>query len=149
MLYSGAQEVFINRIVLDWEAAYSDDYDIQIWFEPIEQWVSIFTMRPVKAILKKRLQRNDDNSTTSSGKFDVNGGVVTTTEWGQSPGVTFPTPLHILHDITLDAPMAPSAQLNRKTISSKMRLVIHTSATGWGVSLWQVQVYGHYVLPNK
>ncbi len=139
---SGALNVIIRRVVLDWEAAYSDNYDIQIWNDKAigtDQWMSIFTMRPIKT---KRPQR--DENTTDVPKFDANGGIVTSMEWGQSPGVTFPTPLHIAHDIELRANTLPSDVL----LSSKMRIVIHTSATGWGVSLWQVLVYGCYGRPT-
>jgi hypothetical protein len=147
--YNGAQEVVVKRIVLDWEAAYSDNYDIQIWNETTEQWVSIFTMRPSRTNVKKQHPQGD-KTTTPLSSFDITGGVVHATEWGQSPGVTFPTPLHIIHDITLDDHhIAPSTEIHSKSAaSSKMQLLIHTSATGWGVSLWQIQVYGNYVLPT-
>ena len=142
---NGVMNVIIRRIVLDWEAAYSDNYDIQIWTDGAigaDRWMSIFTMRPIKTNTKKLPQR--DGNTTDVPKFDANGGIVTSTEWGQSPGVTFPTPLHIVHDIELRANTQPSDIL----LSSKMRIVIHTSAMGWGVSLWQVQVYGCYGRPS-
>ena len=150
--HRGALDVVLKRIVLDWEAAYSDNYDIQIWNDLTQQWVSIFIMRPLPPTKKKQPPPPlpvDENATTASAKFDITGGIVIATEWGQSPGVTFPTPLHIIHDISLSDPSNQFQNLTTWTTpSSKMRIVIHTSATGWGVSLWQVQVYGNYVRPQ-
>ena len=111
--------VVVQRMELDWEAAYSDHYDVQIR-NASSSWQTIFSMRPAWS----------NNSTAT-------GGTVVVSQWGQSPGVTFPTPLHVLHNITLEDGTAAAA--------AQLRLMIYTSATGWGVSLWQVQIYGYYV----
>jgi hypothetical protein len=147
MRHNSSLRVVVKRVVLDWEAAYSDNYDIQIWNETTKIWVSIFTMRPTNA--KQRPPPQVRNSTIEFGRFNTTGGIVTAKEWGQSPGVTFPTPLHVVHDIALDDNhIGSSNQFDKEVVSSKMRLLIHTSATGWGVSLWQIQVYGYHIQPQ-
>jgi hypothetical protein len=56
----------------------------------------------------------------------------TKTELGQSPGVKFPLPLHRVHEIK---------QLEPGPLRF-FRVFIVKPAAGWGVSLWQVKVYG-------
>jgi hypothetical protein len=124
--------IVAQRMELDWEAAYSDNYDVQVRnatfaVESIESasWKTIFCLRPGKT--------KSPNRTTT-------GGTVVVSQWGQSPGVTTPTPLHVLHNITLfDDPA---------TAASQWRVLIYTSAMGWGVSLWQVKVYGYYLFSD-
>jgi hypothetical protein len=167
-----AQPVVIQRIVLDWEAAYSDNYDIQILNslttdvkgvneegEESGPWRTIFTMRP---FLSTNQVGTGKVRKKSSSQVTTTGGTVTISEWGQSPGVTFPTPLHVCHTIALSTnknrsnnnnnnnnssqPSSSSGHYSFPSSSSKLRIMIYTSATGWGVSLWQVQVYGYYML---
>jgi hypothetical protein len=57
----------------------------------------------------------------------------TSEESGQSPGVKSKTPLHIVHTIRILEPMLAFTYL---------RVYIRKSAMGWGVSLWQLDVYG-------
>lgn len=113
------QSVIITRIVLDWEAAYADHYDVQIRHggdTDASSWETIVSS-PAKATM------------------------IRVSQSGQSPGVKSVTPLHVVHDI----PLLPlrAAPSSSKTASS-LRIWIRESAKGWGVSLWQVQVYGHY-----
>jgi hypothetical protein len=118
----------ISRVVLDWEAAYSDNYEIQV-------------------------SRNSDaaqttgNSSSSRIVWETifsapNPDAMIVTQFGQSPGVSEPTPLHVVHDIR----ESNSLTLFRSTevATNKIRLLIKKSTTGWGVSLWQIQVYGQY-----
>ena len=63
----------------------------------------------------------------------VNSDRRTSIESGQSPGVTSKTPLHIVHTVTM---------LDESVPFKYLRLYIRKSAMGWGVSLWQVDVYG-------
>ena len=60
---------------------------------------------------------------------------------GHSPGVKDPkVPLHVVHTL----PKLPQQQPVQTTA---LRILIRQpSVTGWGVSLWQVQVYGRGVL---
>jgi hypothetical protein len=120
--------IVVQRMVLDWEAAYSDNYDVQIrnasTFEsmPLSSWQTIFSLRP-----------------SPSGPPNATGGSVVVLQWGQSPGVADPTPLHVLHNI--------SVRDGNSAAASQLRILIYTSAMGWGVSLWQVQVYGYFIVP--
>eukprot|EP00935_MAST-01C_sp_MAST-1C-sp1_P001553 g1553.t1 len=57
----------------------------------------------------------------------------TKTESGQSPGVNFKLPLHRVHEVKLAGDPQPLRF---------MRVFIVKPAAGWGVSLWQVDVYG-------
>jgi hypothetical protein len=57
----------------------------------------------------------------------------TSVESGQSHGVTSKTPLHIVHNVAVFDHAVPFKYL---------RIYIRKSAMGWGVSLWQVDVYG-------
>lgn len=57
----------------------------------------------------------------------------TSEESGQSPGVKSKTPLHIVHTIRILEPMFAFTYV---------RVYIRKSAMGWGVSLWQLDVYG-------
>jgi hypothetical protein len=58
----------------------------------------------------------------------------TSQEFGQSPGVKSKTPLHIEHTVTM-------LEVTQQSYSF-LRLYIRKSAMGWGVSLWQLDVYG-------
>lgn len=53
---------------------------------------------------------------------------------GQSPGVKQKLPLHIVHNVTLSR--------NFHQPVKDIRILIRSSDHGWGVSLWQVDVYG-------
>ena len=74
--------------------------------------------------------------------FDGGGGLRasatrTSAERGQSPGVKTPAPLHVVHTLSL-ADCAPLRVL---------RLEIRRPARGWGVSLWEVGVFGEELPP--
>eukprot|EP00929_Paragymnodinium_shiwhaense_P013368 TRINITY_DN121229_c0_g1_i1.p1 TRINITY_DN121229_c0_g1~~TRINITY_DN121229_c0_g1_i1.p1 ORF type:complete len:248 (+),score=35.24 TRINITY_DN121229_c0_g1_i1:84-827(+) len=113
-----SQSVAAKKIVLDWEAAYADCYRLegrQEWGEDDEGWETLFdstkTGKPFKPASAKR-------------------SVVQT---GQSPGVKFKMPLHVIHTIDL-----PTTQITFKYL----RLYIARPGHGWGVSLWQFNVWG-------
>lgn len=111
--------VVCDRIVLDWETAYADDYVLEASLEPIAEnpnnknvWV-LFDGRNQTQVASMR----------------------SVTESGRSPGVTEPLPLHVVHEIRLGKSSRPF---------SFLRLHILKSKTGWGVSLWQFDVYGFH-----
>lgn len=111
--------VTVERVVLDWESAYSDDY----------QLVGL-GLDNVTTILY-------DTLAASSAENAISLPSVMTTKWGRSPGVDFKCPLHIQHTIVLQKPTPPL---------SALRLTIRKPAQhGWGVSLWRFQVYGGIV----
>jgi hypothetical protein len=121
------QNVAITRIVLDWEAAYADHYDLQIQLSN-QTWHSI-VQSPLHLVQPHTLEQNVVPTHATP--------TIRVATAGQSPGVTSVTPLHVIHDIAL-----PHSQL--LSLTSSLRLMIYESATGWGVSLWQIQVYGWY-----
>ena len=98
------QAIRCSHFILDWEAALSKDYAIEGYHDG--EWTIL---------------------------FDTNNGTYSSREFGQSPGVTTKTPLHIIHNITSVDAILPVTRL---------RIWIRSSAHGWGVSLWQVDVYG-------
>jgi len=129
-------KIFVDRIVLDWETAYADEYILEGSLEPIisstenndinnnnynKRSSKIWTLFDGR---KNRSLINDNDNRSVS-------------ESGQSPGVDDIRPLHIIHDITL----GESNEAKNKPIRY-IRLHILKSATGWGVSLWQFDVYG-------
>jgi hypothetical protein len=128
------QNVAIVRIVLDWEAAYADRYDLQIQLSN-QTWHTI-VQSPLH--LAPPPQQNALDRTV----VPTNKPTIRVWTYGQSPGVTSVTPLHVVHDIEL--PTIPSSAQPLLPTSS-LRLMIYESATGWGVSLWQIQVYGWYL----
>lgn len=114
--------IVVDKVVLDWEAAYADQYILEALLEP---WVE-----------------NATTTTSSSSFWTLFDGtnpneqhLRTVHEYGQSPGVTGKTPLHIVHTITPIANKKPFRYFRVHILKSKM---------GWGVSLWQVDVYGLY-----
>lgn len=99
--------ITLHSLVLDWEAALSNDYKVEVQNQS-QDWIAIFD--------------------TNRHEFESH-------EFGQSPGVTSKTPLHIVHNITSFEQVDPFTRL---------RVWIRSSVHGWGVSLWQVDVYGWY-----
>ncbi|GKZ01249.1 hypothetical protein MPSEU_001075900 [Mayamaea pseudoterrestris] len=111
-----ARRVSVQVIVLDWEAAYSDDYSI------------LGTLR----------MRNGQNVTTTL--FDTAAALsanVSTRQWGQSPGVAFTCPMHVEHSISL---------FQASPVDSLRLVIRKPAKYGWGVSLWRFQVFGYDVL---
>ena len=101
------------HIVLDWEAAYADDYFVEVRSSPHEEWKRLYNG---KSGNDRRLLRRQQES-------------------GQSPGVSYKLPLHITHSIDLSR--------SEDIYFRYLRLLIERPAAGWGVSLWQVDVYGN------
>jgi len=112
--------VQVSRAVLDWEAAYATDYQLQVFpmggngVEDDTAWQTLF-----------------DGSDASQVR-----NLQTVTESGQSPGVKTTTPLHVVHTV---------GPLGGLIATKSVRVWIRRSVTGWGVSLWQIQLYGNGV----
>jgi hypothetical protein len=98
-------EIVVNNIVLDWEAAYADEYRLEGSIkdptsnEKIESWVLF------------------DGTDPSQEKFR------SIKKSGQSPGVKTKTPLHVVHTLT---------PITSKKPLRYLRLYILKSAMGWG-----------------
>jgi hypothetical protein len=110
------REVLVEKVVLDWEAAFADDYLLLASMEPIDDeskegvWTLFDGTNPEHKDLRSVL------------------------ETGQSPGVKTKTPLHVIHSIT---------PLIKERPFRFLKVFIHRPGkNGWGVSLWQVDVYG-------
>lgn len=99
------------HITLDWEAAYAKDYHVSVRSSPHEEWKCLF----------------DGASPDDHGRRSV-------TQSGQSPGVTYTLPLHIIHNIDISQ--------FRDIDFRYLQVFIRKPAAGWGVSLWQVEVRG-------
>jgi hypothetical protein len=117
------QNVVLDKVILDWEAAYADVYMIQASLvEPITD----------KAFHTDDKTWDDDIWVLFDGRSvdtDVERIVETS---GQSPGVKTKTPLHVVHTILVD---------NKRPLRY-LRIYIMQPAVGWGVSMWQVDLYG-------
>mmetsp|Transcript_2751 Transcript_2751/g.8078 ORF Transcript_2751/g.8078 Transcript_2751/m.8078 type:complete len:211 (-) Transcript_2751:61-693(-) len=108
--------------ILDWETAVSTDY----------------------VIYGRRGLEDESHSWTVF--FDSKKHAYETTTSGKSPGVKKDMPLHYVHNVTLKERLSPEAikfgiHEEPKRIDA-IRIVIRSSDHGWGVSLWQVDIYG-------
>eukprot|EP00934_Nitzschia_sp_Nitz4_P003665 Nitzschia sp. Nitz4//scaffold8_size234185//66468//67037//NITZ4_001247-RA/size234185-processed-gene-0.150-mRNA-1//-1//CDS//3329559776//3655//frame0 len=116
-------EIVPEKIELDWEAAYSDKYRLEASNLPITG------NTPEDENNKNVWILFDSTDATQMGTVQIE-------KLGQSPGVKSKTPLHIVH--TIDS-------LQSKQKFRYLRLYILKSAMGWGVSLWQFDVFGYDV----
>ncbi len=149
--------IFVSRIVLDWETAYANDYRIEGRLDP-----------PPTSPSSVEGDADDDDGgwcTLYDGGKEDDGVLVasarrTTEEYGQSPGVKRKMPLHVVHSIDFGDVAHDDASASdgggtaviddhdhnddgrgcRKL--RYLRVYIRRPARGWGVSLWQVDVYG-------
>ena len=106
------------RAIVDWETAYANDYRIQVRTNAEEAWIILY----------------DGTSESDRRRF------LTRSETGQSPGVKAKRPLHILHDIDISR--------GATTMSLPFRflqLYIDRPAAGWGVSVWQLDIFGENI----
>jgi hypothetical protein len=119
--------ISLQSLVLDWEAAYATDYRVQI-----------LPLLPDEKQQQQVQQKGDDNDnwqTIFDGSDpDQTSTLLTVKESGQSPGVDTKTPLHVVHSI---------GPLRSDKWTRSVRIWIRRSVTGWGVSLYQIQLYGH------
>jgi hypothetical protein len=116
-------EIIADKVVLDWEAAYADQYRLEGSLEPI----STATGETVEDGSLWILFDGTDQSQQAARAVE---------EIGQSPGVKTKTPLHVVHTLY---------PLQTRKPLRYLRLYILKSAMGWGVSLWQFDVYGYYM----
>ena len=121
---AGTEPLAVSRVVLDWEAAYCEDYVVEVRVddgdgsEDVGGW--------------KVLYDGSDPDQQSS--------LLTANESGQSPGVEKKMPLHVVHDI------GPLPSSGWSGPIHALRITMRKPARGWGVSLWRVEAYG--VLSN-
>lgn len=121
------KEIIPQKIILDWEAAYADEYRLEASLQhPISSSSSG---------TRSNSSNSDDDVWTLFDSSDPNQIPHRYVEkTGQSPGVNTKTPLHVIHAIN---PLQSNRPLRY------LRLHIFKSAMGWGVSLWQLDVIGY------
>ena len=159
---SSSSSVFVSKIVLDWETAYAEDYRVEGRLDPPPR-------RPPPSGGKGGAPRHHggsdddgvdggwctlydgvtplDDVVKNDAAIDNRGAAVrrTTEEYGQSPGVKRKMPLHVVH--TID--WTTTAEARDEDVGDGhcrrlryLRVYIRRPARGWGVSLWQVDVFG-------
>lgn len=111
--FSSRSTINVSKVVIDWEAAYAKKFRIEGKQTDDGDWCILYD--------------GNDNSQEFRRKV---------IETGQSPGVKFKMPLHVIHTIDLN-------DISEKCPSLRyLRLFINKSEMGWGVSIWQFDVYG-------
>lgn len=128
-------KIVVDSVVLDWETAYADRYILEGSLDPIVQ----NEIDPAVPKGQRAGKGSNDTGTKVWTLFDgtepAQEGLRSVSKSGRSPGVTTELPLHIVHTIHPITVRYPIRYL---------RLHILKSATGWGVSLWQFDVYGFW-----
>lgn len=103
-------EILVDKIVLDWEAAYSDKYRLEGSLgDPATDAADVWLLF---------------DGTDASQE-----GLRSTVESGQSPGVKIKTPLHVVHTIS---------PIREKKPLRYLRVFILNSAMGWGGKSYEV-----------
>uniref|UniRef100_A0A7S4AD28 F5/8 type C domain-containing protein n=1 Tax=Pseudo-nitzschia australis TaxID=44445 RepID=A0A7S4AD28_9STRA len=140
--------VVADRIILDWETAYADEYVLEASSEPFVVDANTNTNSGVQK--KKNSNNNNDEDDSSEKVWTLFDGrnprdvadMRSMTESGLSPGVKEKRPLHVIHEIRLSDSTNDEVNKVRHKSMRYLRLNILKSITGWGVSLWQFDVYG-------
>ena len=149
----------MTKIVLDWETAYATDYRVEGRMDrptnnndssSEDDWCVLYD-----GANNNNLERHQRNEVYG---MDMHLKQFT---YGQSPGVKQKLPLHIVHTIewTQATPQihneqssegdgstgSNSSSCQATTAFKYLRIFIRKPARGWGVSLWEVDVYGTIV----
>lgn len=135
MFHNSEGAIHITKVILDWETAYSSDYRIESRMDAPtttggenDDWCLLFDAGD-----EPFGQRNAYPHASVE-------------QHGQSPGVKERLPLHVIHKIYWMEGVR-SDIYDEKCLSMRyLRIFIRKSARGWGVSLWQVDVYGYTTL---
>ena len=130
-------DVVPDKIVLDWETAYADEYVL----EASSKSFSVESNRRGNHPSREE-EKEEEGEEGPWVLFDGRNQQDVATmrsvkKSGKSPGVDKPMPLHVIHEIRL------SSASSRNKAFRFLRLHILKSVTGWGVSLWQFDVYGY------
>jgi hypothetical protein len=114
--------VALHSARLDWETAYSDHYELLVATDN----------GAAGAAVHASTNRHDDPVWKTV--FSAPNERIHVNKTGTSPGFTkVPMPLHVVHTFELEHPTVET---------TSVRLLILSSATGWGVSLWRIEIYG-------
>jgi hypothetical protein len=170
---SEGRAIQMTKIVLDWETAFATDYRIEGRMDPPSSSSSSSLQQDEWCVLYDGggsggggKPNNNNNRHEKELQYGIK---FHETEYGQSPGVKQKLPLHIIHTIewTASSPSSSLTLKNKKngqgnneshlrgggigrscqttTVFRYLRIFIRKSARGWGVSLWEVDVYGTIV----
>ncbi|KAL7482234.1 hypothetical protein ACHAW6_007920 [Cyclotella cf. meneghiniana] len=141
------QAAYVTKVVLDWETAFAYDYRIE---SRIDIPTSIGGEQDEWCVMYDGA--SDDNDERNNVQKNIRGigyqyTRKTVKEYGQSPGVKQKLPLHIIHTIEWGTSVGISkveiSKVDNKChLMRYLRIFIRKPARGWGVSLWQVDVYG-------
>lgn len=135
--------VRVAKIVLDWETAYASNYRIEGRLDP----------PPENDVGSRRDDEVDRWCVLYDGAPDNEGHAYpprAVRQYGQSPGVKLKRrlPLHIVHTIewteTPDGGGGAGEATRCRTLRY-LRVFVREPARGWGVSLWEVDVFGRVV----
>jgi hypothetical protein len=144
---NGEQTAYVTKVVLDWETAFAYDYRIE---SRVDIPTSIGGEKDEWCVMYDGASDDDDGSNNAQKSLR---GISrqyphkTVKEYGQSPGVKQKLPLHIIHTIEWGTAVG-SSKVEISKVDDKchfmryLRIFIRKPARGWGVSLWQVDVYG-------
>ena len=121
----------VQRARLDWEAAYCDDYALQLSEGNVVEdkpgrWVTLWDSRRATDAARRVSHSS-----------------------GTSPGAKG-EPLHVVHDLDLRSmpdgdPAAGAPPPPKPAVGRFVRILMRKPAHGWGVSLWQVSLWGECV----
>ena len=120
--------VELHSVVLHWETAYADRYAIQIWDD-----------RP-----NANNNNNSSNQNHWTTVLEAPQAIVQTTKSGHSPGVPASVqdaPLHVIQTLSEFLPEQAPA-----TTALRIWMEYPGVHKGWGLSLWEVQVFGKLVV---
>ena len=138
-----SEPIIINKVILDWEAAHADDYVLYGSMDPI-------TIGNDKKSLTTDQINNQQVQTLFDGTIpQQRKSSLSVEETGQSPGVKTKTPLHVIHTISIqstsDIMQLQSERDDKGRWIKYLKVWIQRPGKhGWGVSLWQIDVYGLY-----
>mmetsp|Transcript_33898 Transcript_33898/g.69059 ORF Transcript_33898/g.69059 Transcript_33898/m.69059 type:complete len:363 (+) Transcript_33898:256-1344(+) len=156
--YNIENAISISKVVLDWEAAFARNYVIEGRMDPptgnninnhVDDegggWCVFYDgsldsdMPREKVQHEHQLQNHPKNLHLNQQPNRVS------VESGQSPGVKQKMPLHIVHTINWGNYVNEEEESRRCRTLRFLRIFIRRPARGWGVSLWEVDVYGSLV----
>lgn len=142
--------VRVTKVILDWETAYASNYRIEGRLAPPPEhdlgvqsgdedgeWCVLYDGAPA----------GHGSPANENDAYPPR----TVREYGQSPGVKRKLPLHVVHTIewpeTADGDnggITEGGAANCRTLRY-LRVFVRKPARGWGVSLWEVDVFGRVV----
>jgi len=153
----------ITKVVLDWETAYAENYRVEGRLTPPTTTATNNEKGLSKVsdvddddddgewcvLYDGALDNNDGNNAIHKGHTNSIYPHRSVEEHGQSPGVKQKLPLHIIHTIDWSSEQVVEDKskegVKNCRILRYLRVFVRKPARGWGVSLWEVDVFGTVV----